>query len=229
VALLEIALLATASMFWPLLLVVVVVALETTNPARILLWFYIGGFITAASVGSALVFLLQDSPLMSGSRLPSAPGVDIAVGLLAVVAAYVLRRAHQRRERSRALRPPTKRRSRSKDSLQRLVEHGGPLAFAGGVVGSVVPGPFVILGMADIAQLGYSTIATLVVILCFFAIVFTFIEAPIAGFAIAPEWTKATTVEVKAWLDRNMLILASWALGTVGTFEVVRGAIAALI
>jgi hypothetical protein len=229
VALLEIALLATASMFWPLLLVVVVVALETTNPARILLWFYIGGFITAASVGSALVFLLQDSPLMSGSRLPSAPGIDIAMGLLAVVAAYVLRRAHQRRERNRALRPPAKRRSRSKDSLQRLVEHGGPLAFAGGVVGSVVPGPFVILGMADIAQLGYSTIATLVVILCFFAIVFTFIEAPIAGFAIAPEWTKATTVEVKAWLDRNMLILASWALGTVGTFEVVRGAIAALI
>ena len=43
--LLEIALLAIASMFWPLLLVVVVVALESSRPARILVWFYIGGFI----------------------------------------------------------------------------------------------------------------------------------------------------------------------------------------
>ena len=228
-ALLEIALLATASMFWPLLLVVVVVALESSRPARILVWFYIGGFITAASVGSAMVFLLQDSPLMTGSRLPSADGVDIVLGLLALVAAYVLRRAHQRRERKRALRPPTTKRSRSKDSLQRLIENGGPLAFAGGVVGSFVPGPFVILGMADIAQLGYSTIPTLIVILCFFAIVFTFIEVPIVGFAVAPERTKATTIKVKAWLDHNILILASWALTIVGTFEVVRGTIAALI
>jgi hypothetical protein len=229
VALLEIALLATASMFWPLLLVVVVIALETSNPARILVWFYVGGFITATSVGSAMVFLLQDSPLMSGSRLPSAPGVDIVLGLLGVVAAYLLRRVHQRRVRNRAQPSATKGRSRSKESLQRLVENGGPLAFAGGVVGSIVPGPLVILGMADIAQLGYSTIGTLIVIVCFFAIVFMFIEAPIAGFVIAPEQTKATTVKVKAWLDRNMLILASWALGTVGTFEVVRGTVAALL
>ncbi len=83
--------------------------------------------------------------------------------------------------------------------------------------------------MADIAQLGYSTIPTLIVILCFFAIVFTFIEVPIAGFVVAPERTKERTIEVKTWLDRNMLILASWALAIVGTFEVVRGTIAALI
>ena len=83
--------------------------------------------------------------------------------------------------------------------------------------------------MADIAQRGYSTIPTLIVIVCFFAIVFMFIEVPIVGFAVAPERTQATTIKVKAWLDHNMLILASWALTIVGTFEVVRGTIAALI
>jgi hypothetical protein len=85
VPLLEIALLAIVSMFWPLLLVVVVIALRSSKPAGILVWFYVGGFITAASVGSAMVFLLQDSPLMTGSRLPSAHGVDVALGLLAFV------------------------------------------------------------------------------------------------------------------------------------------------
>ena len=227
--LLEIALLAIASMFWPLLLVVVVIALESPDPERILVWFYVGGFLTAATVGSAMVFLLQDSPLMSGSRLPSAHGFDIALGLLALAAAYLLRRVHQRRERRRALQAANKKRSRSKDSLQRLVRHGGPLAFAGGVVGSCVPGPFVILGMADIAQLGYSTLPTLAVIVGFFVIVFTFIEVPIGGFALAPKRTRELTVEVNAWLDRNMLLLASWALALVGMFEVVRGVIAALV
>ncbi len=227
-ALLQIALLAIGSMFWPLLLVVVVIALETTQPAKILVWFYVGGFITAVSVGAALVFLLQDSPLMTGPRLPSAPWVDIGLGVIALVLAIGLRRAHRRRERRRARRKAAKKRSKTKDSLQRLVENGGPLAFAGGVVGSVVPGPLVILGMAQVAQLGYSTAATLVVILCFFAIVFTFIEVPIGGFVVAPERTKAMTVAVKGWLDRNMLLMAAWALTIIGSYEIVRGAVAAI-
>jgi hypothetical protein len=133
------------------------------------------------------------------------------------------------RERRLALRPASKKRSRSKDSLQRLVRRGGPLASAAGVVGSCVPGPFVILGMADIAQLGYTTLPTLIVILGFFSIVFTFNEVPIGAFLFAPERTKRITIDVDAWLDRNLLLLASWALAIVGTFEMVRGTIAALI
>ncbi len=133
--LLEIALLAIASMFWPLLLVVVVVALESSEPARILVWFYVGGFFTAASVGSAMVFLLQDSPLMTGSRLPSAHGVDIVLGLLALVAAYVLRRLHQRRERRRALRPATRNdrgaRIRCSGSLRTVDRWRSPAALSG--------------------------------------------------------------------------------------------------
>ncbi len=95
-------------------------------------------------------------------------------------------------------------------------------------MGSSVPGPLVIIGMAQIAQLGYSTIATLVVILVFFVIVFTFIEVPIGGFLVAPERTEAATVIVKAWLDRNLLLLAAWALTLVGAGEVVRGIVAAV-
>jgi hypothetical protein len=135
---------------------------------------------------------------------------------------------HGRRARDRARREAAIKRSRTKDWLQGLVEHGGPLAFAGGVVGSCVPGPLVIIAMASIAQLGYSTIPTLVVILVFFVIVFTFIEVPIGGYVVAPERTKATTMIVKAWLDRNLLLLAAWALSVVGGLEVVRGIIAAL-
>ncbi len=229
-ALVEIFLLAVGSMFWPLLLVVVVIALESSRPAKILVWFYLGGFITAVGVGAAMVFLLQDSPLMTGrTRMPSAPGVDIVLGVLALVIGAVLRRTHRRRERNRSRRDAAAKSSRTKDRLRGLVENGGPLAFAGGVVGSCVPGPLVIIAMANIAQLGYSTIGTLIVILVFFAIVFAFIELPIGGFVVAPERTKATTVVVKAWLDRNLLLLAAWALTVVGAVEVVRGVVAAVV
>jgi hypothetical protein len=229
-ALLQIALLAVASMFWPLLLVVVLVALESGKPLRILVWFYLGGLLTTMAVGSALVFGLQDSPLMSGPRLPSAPGVDIVLGLLALLGAFVLRRADTRRKRERARReaPKEKKKSKSSDWIQHLVEHGGHLSFAAGVVGSLFPSPLVLLGMADIAQLGYDAIPTLVVILGFYLIMFTFIELPIVGFLVAPERTKTAAVATKAWLDRNLLVLAFWALTLVGTFEVIRGVVGAV-
>ena len=227
-ALLQVVLLAVGSMFWPLLLVVVVIAFESSRPAEILVWFYVGGFITATSVGAGLVFALEDSALVSGSRLPAAPWVDIAFGTLALVVAFVLHRTHRRRQRSSARAEASERNSRTKDRLKGLVENGGPLAFTGGVVGSVIPGPLVIIGMADIAQLGYSTVATLLVIVGFFVIVFTMIEVPIVGFMVAPEQTKATTLIVKAWLDRNLLVLAAWALTIVGVIEIVRGIVSAL-
>jgi Sap, sulfolipid-1-addressing protein len=158
-ALVPIALLATASMFWPVLLVVVVIALESGHPLRILVAFYVGGFLAATSVGTALVFVLEDSALMDGSRLPSAPGFDIALGVLALVIAVACRIAYRRRLGDSAASDRGKR-SRTNEWIQHLAENGGSLGFAGGVVGSFVPGPFVILGMADIAQLGYSTTAT---------------------------------------------------------------------
>ncbi len=222
-ALLRIAVLAVASMFWPLLLVVVVIALESSRPARVLLAFYSGGFLTATTVGVAMVFALEDSPLMTGSRLPSAPWFEVVLGLLAIASAIACRRAHHRRLRDRSQAEGSVKHSKSKGWIQRLVENGGTLAFAGGVVGSLVPGPLVILGMADIAQLGYSTAATLLVIIAFFIVVFTFIEVPIGGFVLAPEATRTFSFGAKSWLDRNMLWLASWALAIVGAFQLVRG------
>jgi Sap, sulfolipid-1-addressing protein len=229
-ALLNVALLAIACMFWPLLLVVVVIAFETSQPMRILVWFYLGGLLTTMAVGSALVFGLQDSPLMSGSRLPAAPGVDIVIGLLALLAALLVRRADQRRKRAAAAREPRKKkRSRSSERMQQLVENGGLLSFAAGIVASIFPSPIVLLAMADIAQLGYAAVPTLFVILGFYLIMFTFVEAPIVGFVVAPERTKSSAVSAKAWLDRNLLKMAFWALAIVGTFQVIRGIVGAVI
>ncbi len=227
-ALLEIFLLAAGSMFWPLLLVVVVLALRTSHPLRILCAFWAGGMLTSVSVGAALVFALQDSSLMSGDELPSAPRVDIVAGALALGAAVVLRRVGRRNARRRQRPETPKREHRTSDWIQRLVESGGRLAFVAGIVATILPAPLAIIAMADIAQLGYSTIATLLVIILFYVVMFTFVEVPIVGYAVAPEATAARVTTFNAWLARNLVHLGVWALTIFGSVEVVRGIVTAL-
>ena len=229
-ALLEIFLLAVGSMLWPFLLVVVVLALNTANPVKILSWFWLGGMLASISVGAAIVFSLDATAVRSGSRLPSAPWVDIVFGGLALLAAAVLRRYGRRRAREHTERQaPPRRSNRTSERVERLVERGGPLAFAGGIAASIFPGPLAIIAMTRIAQLGYSTAATVVVIVAFFVVMFGFVEVPIVAFALSPEWTKARATRFNAWLGRNFVSLGVWALTIVGGAEIVRGLVTALL
>jgi Sap, sulfolipid-1-addressing protein len=228
VPLLEILALAVGSMFWPLLLVVVVLALNTRHPVKILSWFWAGGMLASVSVGAAIVYTLEGTAARSG-RMPSAPWVDVVVGALALVAAAALRRYGARTARRRAERTtPTKQR-RSSERVERLVERGGPLAFVGGIVASIFPAPLAIIAMADIAQLDYSTAETMVVILVFYLVMFTFVEAPIVGFVIAPDWTRTRATRFNGWLGRNLVQLGVWALTILGVAEIVRGVVTALL
>ena len=43
---LELLVLATASMFWPTLIAIVVLALRISHPVKILVWFMAGGLLT---------------------------------------------------------------------------------------------------------------------------------------------------------------------------------------
>jgi Sap, sulfolipid-1-addressing protein len=226
--LLEIFVLGLGSMFWPLLLVVVVLALHTDHALKILVWFWLGGMLTTVSVGCSLVFALQDSSLMTGSKLHSAPWVDIVVGALALLAAAVLRRVGKRNARREPETEGPKKQSRSSAWVEHLVESGGPLAFVGGIVASILPAPLALIAMADIAQLGYSTSATVLVIVGFYLVMFTFVELPIGGFVVAPDWTRAKADQFNAWLSRNLVSLGVWALTILGTFEIARGIATAL-
>ena len=228
-ALLEIFLLAAGSMFWPLLLVVVVFALRTPHSLRILAWFWAGGMLTSVCVGAAIVFALHDTEPRSGSTLPSAPWIDIVVGSLALLAAAVLQRVGARNARRKAARPETSSREpRTSQQVERLVRSGGPLAFVGGIVASILPAPLAIIAMADIAQLDYSVVETMVVIVAFYVVMFTFVEVPMVGFVVSPERTKEKALAFNAWLDRNLVRLGVWALTIFGAAEIVRGIVTVL-
>ena len=224
VLLLRIAFLAVASMMWPLLLVIVVIALRSERPLRVLMAFYVAGFLTASAVGTLFVFGLESSTLMTGPALPSADWFDAVLGSAAIAVGVACRTAHRRRlERQAAPRGGRSRRSRGKQLIERLVARGGAPVFAAGVIACIVPSPLVVLAMADVAQLGYSVFVTMVVIVAFFLITFAFIEVPIGGFMVSPAAAERSSLRLTTWLDHNLLLLAAWALLIGGASQLVIG------
>ena len=90
--LLEIFLLALLAMFFPALLAVVLIALRSSHPQKLLASFLAGGLLAATSVGIAIVFSLQDASVDSSSSSSFDPIVYFVGGVLSLVAAYVVDR-----------------------------------------------------------------------------------------------------------------------------------------
>src|SRR5262249_32958110 len=111
--------------------------------------------------------------------------------------------------------------------VERLVARGGILAFAAGIVANVFPGVLPFVALKDIAELCYSTVETVLVIVGFYLVLFTFVEAPIVGYLVAPARTARAGASFNAWPSRNIRTLSSSVLAVFGAFELVRGLVAA--
>jgi Sap, sulfolipid-1-addressing protein len=109
------------------------------------------------------------------------------------------------------------------DRLQKALDRGAPYAFVAGIILCAFPGVSALVALKDIAQLGYSTSATVLVIICFFLIMFAFIELPLLGYFVAPERSTQATLSFNAWLDRNANPLAVRVLVGLGLLLIIRG------
>jgi Sap-like sulfolipid-1-addressing protein len=218
VQIVEIFLLALASMVWPALLAVVVVALVSPRPVRLLSFFLAGALLTTVSIGAVIVFLLRDSSLVGGNRRTFGPVVDLVAGACALLLAFVLERhGHTTRKKRSVPDQPS--------WYERTIARGGALAFVVGVVLNIFPGVFPFVAMKDIAQLGYSVAATLALIVGFYLVMFLPAEVPLLLYLVVPAETTAAVEDLRDWLDRNGRRVAVIALAIAGTYLLVRGAL----
>jgi hypothetical protein len=211
--LIEIFVLAVGSMFWPVLLAVDVVALRSDRPIRILGGFLAGGIVATVTVGCAIVFALEDTSLVTKSRHKTDAAVSIVVGAAALVAAFFIRRSDTQKPAS----------PHGSSRVDRLAGRGTWLAFVTGIVLNLFPGLLPFIALKDIGELDYSTAATIAVIVGFYVVMFTPVEAPLVAFLVAPGRTARVVDSFNVWLARNARKLAWWALGLFGAFELVRG------
>jgi Sap-like sulfolipid-1-addressing protein len=224
---LDLLLLAVASMFWPTLIVVVVLALRLEHPIRVLAWFFAGGLLATITIGIVLVFTLQGT-LSGKSQTSVNPAVDIVAGLLSLAAAYFVYR-RERNPRAAPLKVDARPSEEGKPSIaERAVGGGAAVAFTAGVVLNLLPGTFPIVALRDIAELDASNSVKVAAIVVFYVIMFTFVEVPIVAYGFAPERTTTAMNEANSWLARNKLRIAMYVLAGVGLYLVVRGVVDAL-
>lgn len=218
--LLELALLAIASAFWPVLVVVDLVALRTPRPVSLLAWFLAGGLLTTISEGLVIVFMLEGTTL--GSRGSSSGWANVVGGCIALLAAYVLR---ARKARPRNERPATGAPATKVSRTERMVAHGGVYAFAAGVVLNVFPGVFPLIALRTISSLSYGNGAKVLLVVGLYLCTFALIEVPLIGLLVAPRPVEPMVRGLNRWLDRNGKRVAIDALGVVGLFLLVRGTV----
>ena len=221
---LEIILLAFASMFWPTLITIVVLALRVPQPVRILAWFLFGGLLTTITIGLILVFALQDSSFVSGSSRSINPVLNIAAGVFALGSAFYL----SRRKHNPVEPAPVPAEAKKSGLTERAVERGGLVAFFAGVVLNIVPGAFPFVALKDIAQLDVSDAGKVAAIVIFYVIMFAFAEVPIVAYLFAPERTTVKVNQFNDWLRRNSTRVAIWILIVVGIYLTARGVVQAV-
>lgn len=217
---LEILVLALASMVWPALIGVVVVCLASPRPVPLLSWFLAGSLLTTVTIGAAIVFLLSGSTLVTRSKHTFDAAVYLVAAAAALLVAYTVRR-HDR---------PEPASSRSEDDRpgwsERTLSRGSPLAFVVGIVLNVIPGVLPFVALKDIAELDYATGPTLALVVGFYLIMFLPTEIPLAAYAFAPARTTAAVQRFNRWLRGHTRSIAVYVLTAAGIYLAVRGLLA---
>ena len=62
----------------------------------------------------------------------------------------------------------------------------------------------------------------------FYLVMFTPVEAPLVAFLVVPKRTERAVDSFNVWLAQNLRRLGWWALAIFGAFEVLRGVLVAV-
>jgi Sap, sulfolipid-1-addressing protein len=211
----EYVLLAVASIFWPLLITIVVIVLRTERPVRLLAAFLAGGLLATISVGLVLVFSFDGSGLLNENKSTVDPAVNIVVGVLAILAALVVWRLDAR---PREPKPEKRKRGNTERYLENV-----RLAFVAGLLLNILPGLFPVVALKNIAEGDYSATTDVVLVVVFYLVMFVSVEVPLVSYIVAPEPTVRNVQRLNTWLDRNARKVAAVVLAGAGLYLLVRG------
>jgi Sap, sulfolipid-1-addressing protein len=208
----------------PTLLTATTVMLLLPNPKRLMLGYLAGALTTGVLVGIAIVEWLSGSGAVSETKHTVAPGIDLAFGLIALVAAYVIQsgRVERARERRRVKHgPKPKKTPRWQEALS------GGSARTTFLVGLLLsfPGASYLAALTEISRLNLSGAEVVFTVLAVNAVMLVLLEVPLLSFALAPEWTPAAIKRFKAWIAEHGGKALVRGLTVIGVLLIVRGII----
>jgi hypothetical protein len=219
-------LLSLLAMFTPTLLAAVTVMMLLPNTKRLMLGYLLGAYVTSISLGLLIVFSLNDSSSTSTAKTTLSPSEDIVVGLLLLLAAFVLGTGRdapiqQRRQRRKEAKAAN---GGAKESLpERMLGRGSARAtFAVGVV-LTFPGVSYLTALNHMAKLDAGTVPTILLVVGFCLMQMMLLELPLLGYIFAPERTADAVHRFRAWLGQNGRRAGIIGAAVLGGLLVVRG------
>jgi Sap, sulfolipid-1-addressing protein len=224
----EVILLSLTASFNPTLVAVVTVMLLLNKPAKLMAGYLVGALMTSITLGIIIVFSLSSSGAAKTTENTVSPSVDIALGAIALIVAFVLytgrvERLRERRRERKAAKP-----DKEPPRWQRELNKGSPrVTFAVGAL-LTLPGASYLAGLASIHKLHYSTTATVLLVIGFNIVMLWLIEVPLACFIIAPEWTPKAITRAKAWVTRHAHTFAIRGFAGIGALLIIKGIIGLL-
>lgn len=195
----------------------------TDRPKRLMLGYLLGAYMTSITLGLIIVFALQSSSVVSTTKHTIGPGVDIALGTLLLVVAFVLgtsrdQPAAERRRARKAAKP-----DKGPPRWQRALNGGSPRAtFAVGAL-LTLPGASYLAALGQIGHLDKGTTVTVLLVILTNVIMLALIEIPLVGYALRPDATPQAVERAKAWVGRHARKAAVIGATVIGVMLVVKG------
>jgi hypothetical protein len=212
----------------PILVGASTVMLLLPNPRKLMLGYLLGALTTSITLGLVIVFALKGSGSVSTTQNTLSPAVDLALGAILLLGAFVVATGRDKRiaERRRARKGPKEDKGPPRWQVA-LSKGSARTTFAVGAV-LTLPGASYLAGLHHIERQNLSTTAIVITVVAFNLIMLILLELPLLSYTFAPDWTPDAVQRAKAWGARNGHQAAVIALSAIGGALIIKG-IAGLI
>jgi hypothetical protein len=199
----------------PTLLTATTVMLLLPSPKRLMLGYLAGAYTTGIILGIAIVEWLHSSGVVSTTKRTVAPGIDLALGVIALIAAFAIwrgevARLRERRRQKRGDRP------KKPPRWQQALSGGTPrTTFLIGLVLSF-PGASYLASLTELSKQNLGPAENVLVVVAVNIVMLVLLEVPLVAFAVAPEWTPVAIERFRGWISRKgggAVVIALTAVG----------------
>jgi hypothetical protein len=221
----QVILLSLTASLNPTLVAATTVMLLLDKPAKLMLGYLLGAYMTSIALGLVIVFSLSNSSATSTTENTLSPAVDIALGAVALAVSFVLYTGRQERIREHRRARKAAKPDKGPPRWQRELSKGSPRTTF--VVGALLtlPGASYLAGLDQIHKLKYSTAVTVLMVIGFNLIMLWLLEVPLASFLVAPDWTPRAIERAKLWVSRHAHIFAVRGFAALGALLIIKGII----
>ena len=219
----QVVLLSLTASLNPTLVAATTVMLLLDKPARLMLGYLLGAYITSITLGLIIVFSLTGSSATNTTENTISPAVDIGLGAIALAISFVLYTGRAERLRERRRERQAAKPDKEPPRWQRELSKGSPRTTF--MIGALLtlPGASYLAGLDEFHKLKYSPAVTVLLGIGFNLVMRWLLEVPLASYLVAPNWTPRAIERAKLWVSRHAHMFAVRGSAAVGVLLVIKG------